>query len=68
MGPHPYVHVVPFSVNPFVKSYSRVALVVCGFVGGGLTVIVVENELTLSTAVTPRREKSKRVIVTAIER
>lgn len=39
IGPHPYVHVVRFSVKLFVRSYSRVALVVCAFVGGGTTVV-----------------------------
>ena len=40
---------MPFSVKRFVKSYSRVALVVCGFVGGGLTVVVV-TEITVSVS------------------
>lgn len=68
IGPHSYVHVVPFSVNRFVTSYLRVALVVCGFVGGGTTAGVVETELSASPAVTPSTEKAKRAIVAAVER
>jgi hypothetical protein len=44
-----------------------VALLVCGFVGGGMNVVVAETVLTLSLGVTPRIEKNKRVTVTAIE-
>jgi hypothetical protein len=36
-------------VRRFVKSYSRAALVVCGFVGGGITVVVV-TEVTVSVS------------------
>jgi len=67
VGPHSYVHVVPFSVKPFVKSYPRVPFVVCGLVGGGVTVVVVETESTLPLVLTPNMEKAKRPIVTATE-
>jgi hypothetical protein len=43
-------------------------LLVCGFVGGGTSVVAAETELILSTAVTPRMQKPNRTIVTAIER
>jgi hypothetical protein len=39
-------------------------LLVCGFVGGGTSVVAAETELT----VTPRMEKTKRVTVAAIAR
>jgi hypothetical protein len=62
------VHVLVSSLRPFAKSYPRVALLVCGFVGGGTTVAAAETEPTLSAAVTPKTQRPNRIIVTAIER
>jgi hypothetical protein len=62
------VHVLLSSLRRFVKSYPRVALLVCGFVGGRTGVFAAETELTLSAAVAPRRDKTKRTVVAAIER
>jgi hypothetical protein len=62
------VHILLSSLRPFAKSYLRVALLVCGFVGGGTTVTAAETEPTLSTAVAPGMQRLNRTIVTAIER